>query len=317
MKHVFLINPAAGKRDKSREYLAQIQGACAGLDYTVRISQQPGDITAWARQAAAAGQPVRLYACGGDGTLNETVNGAAGFPNAAVTHFPGGSGNDFIKIFSDTRPFFRLAALLNPEEADFDLIDCNGEYALNVCSLGLDARIGTDVAKYKRIPLVSGPGAYLLSALVNTAKGVTQPLRVELPDQRLEGRLTMVYVGNGRWYGGSFHPVPEADPCDGLLDVLLVQPVSRVKVVTVIGKYKTGQYARYPQLIRHLRTDRLEIFSPTPTAVNLDGELRRAESVSIRTAKTKLRFFYPRGLCWASGDRQTARFCASGKTAAL
>lgn len=317
MKHIFLINPAAGKRDKSREYLAQIQGACAGLDYTVRISQRPGDITAWARQAAAAGEPVRLYACGGDGTLNETVNGAAGFPNAAVTHFPGGSGNDFIKIFSDTRPFFQLAALLNPAEAAFDLIECNGEYALNVCSLGLDARIGTDVAKYKRLPLVSGAGAYLLSALVNTVKGVTQPLRVELPGYTLDGRLTMVYVGNGQWYGGSFHPVPEADPCDGLLDVLLVQPVSRLKVLTVIGKYKTGQYARYPQLIRHLRTDRLAIYSPEPAAVNLDGELRRAEAVHLRTAAARLRFFYPRGLTWTGTAGHAAPHRPGGKTALL
>ena len=56
----------------------------------------PGDCTRIARDAAKSGQPVRLYACGGDGTLNEVVNGAASHPNAAVTHYAGGSGNDFV-----------------------------------------------------------------------------------------------------------------------------------------------------------------------------------------------------------------------------
>ncbi len=72
-------------------------------------------------------KPVRLYACGGDGTLNEVVNGAAGHANAAVTHFPGGSGNDFIKIFSDPAAFRSLPRLLDAEEATFDLIRCNGQ----------------------------------------------------------------------------------------------------------------------------------------------------------------------------------------------
>lgn len=114
MKHLFLINPAAGKYDHTREFQAKIQDACAGLDYQIRISQQPGDCTRLARQAAESGQEVRIYACGGDGTLNETVAGVAGYANAAVTHFPGGSGNDFIKIFSDPAAFSDLSRLLTP-----------------------------------------------------------------------------------------------------------------------------------------------------------------------------------------------------------
>ena len=99
MRHVFLINPAAGKYDRTGEFTQTIRAACEGLDYEILVSRAPGDCTHIAQAAASSGEPVRLYACGGDGTLNEVVNGAAGHANAAVTHFPGGSGNDFIKIF--------------------------------------------------------------------------------------------------------------------------------------------------------------------------------------------------------------------------
>ena len=175
MRHLFLINPAAGKRDRTREYQARIAAACSNLEYEVLVSQKPGDLTAWSRRAAASGEELRLYACGGDGTLNEVVNGIAGFSNAAVTHFPGGSGNDFIKIFNDPALFSNLHALLDPKETEFDLISCNADYAINVCSLGLDARIGTEIARYKRLPLVTGTGAYALSALVNVVRGSTGP----------------------------------------------------------------------------------------------------------------------------------------------
>ncbi len=146
MRHLFLINPAAGKKDHTREFQAQIAAACSGLEYEVQVSRKPGDITALARQAAQSGEPLRIYACGGDGTLNEVINGVVGFPHVAITHFPGGSGNDFIKIFCDTAPFFQLETLLDPAEAEFDLISCNDDYALNVCSLGLDARIAAEAS---------------------------------------------------------------------------------------------------------------------------------------------------------------------------
>lgn len=298
MKHLFLINPAAGKYDHTREFQAKIQDACAGLDYQIRISQQPGDCTRLARQAAESGQEVRIYACGGDGTLNETVAGVAGYANAAVTHFPGGSGNDFIKIFSDPAAFSDLSRLLTPQESLFDLIECNSEPVLNICSMGLDARIGTQMAAYKRLPLISGSGAYLLSALVNTIRGVHEFYRVEVDGQVIEGQQTMICVCNGRWYGGGFQPVPDADPADGLLDVLLVKGVSRLAVMKLIGPYKAGHYARYPQLIRHIRTDRLRITCQRENPVNLDGELRMAQTVEIRLSPHKLRFFYPKELVW-------------------
>lgn len=300
MIHLFIINPAAGSRDRTADYTAKIEEICEarGITYRIEVSTAPGDCARIARKAAESGEEYRIYACGGDGTLNEVASGAAGFDNVAVTVFSGGSGNDFVKIFSDPQAFFDLEKLLDCEETTFDLIRCNDDYSLNICSVGLDARIGTDVSNYKRLPLLHGFKAYVASTVVNVIKGISEHYVVKIGDETVDARQTMICICNGRFYGGGFNPVPEADPADGLLDVLLVKHVSRLQVPTVIGKYKNGRYKELPKLIRHFKTDRLEILCDKPTVINLDGELRRAETVNIRIADEKLRFFYPKGLTY-------------------
>lgn len=300
MEHLFIINPAAGKYDKTEEYTKAIDAACGGkgLSYRIAVSGSPGDCTRIAREAAATGEDLHIYACGGDGTLNEIIAGAADYPNAAVTNYTGGSGNDFVKMFRQPDAFRDLNRLLDWEEAEFDVIDCNGDRAVNVCSVGLDARIGTQMAQYKRLPFVSGSGAYILSTLVNLLKGIADHYIVEVGGERIDGALTMICVANGRYYGGGFNPVPEADPADGMLDVLLVKKVNLIQVAAVIGKYKKGLYAQLPKLVRHIRTDHVRIICDKVTSVNLDGELRNAKIIDFRLTGQKIRFFYPRGLDW-------------------
>ena len=304
MKHLFIINPAAGSRDRTEYYSRKIREVCGprGLDYEIRVSEAPGCCTRLAREAAQSGEEYRIYACGGDGTLNEVAAGAAGYPNASVTVFSGGSGNDFVKLFDDPRAFFDLERLLDCEEAEFDMIRCNGDLALNICSVGLDARIGTDVANYKRLPLLHGFRAYALSTVVNLFRGIAEHYVVEVNGETVDQEFTFVCVCNGRFYGGGFNPVPEADPTDGELDVLLVKKVSLLQVPAVIGKYKDGRYKELPHLVRHLKTKSLRILCDKPTPVNLDGELRTAGEVTMEVAEEKIRFFYPRGLTFASKE---------------
>lgn len=300
MKHLFIINPAAGSRDRSDTYRKQIEEVCQlhELDYRIEISAAPGNCAEIARQAAQSGEEYRIYACGGDGTLNEVAAGVAGYDNVAVTMFCCGSGNDFVKIFDDTAPFRDLEQLLDCKEAKFDLVRCNGDISLNICSVGLDARIGTDVSNYKRIPLLSGFRAYVASTLINVIRGISEHYVVQINGEEFDSEYTMICACNGRFYGGGFNPVPEADPADGLLDVLLVEKVSRLQVAQVIGKYKNGQYQKLPKLVRHFKTDKLRIICDQPTSVNLDGELRTAQVVDISIAQEKLRFFYPAQLSW-------------------
>ena len=307
MKHIFIINPAAGSRDRTADYTEKIHTACheRNLDYRIEVSSAPGECFRLAREAAESGENVRIYACGGDGTLNEVAAGAAGFPNAAVTAFSGGSGNDFTKLFHDPEAFFDLERLLDAEEATFDLIRCNDDIALNICSVGLDARIGTDVASYKRLPLLHGFRAYVASTVVNVVKGIAEHYVVEIDGEVIDGRKTMICVCNGRFYGGGFNPVPEADPADGLLDVLVVEEVSRMQVPGVVGKYKAGRYKELPHLVRHFRTQSITIHCDKETPINLDGELRLAKTATFSVAEEKLRFFYPKGLVWRLKEEAT------------
>ena len=300
MKHLFIINPAAGNRDRSEAYRRQIERICGekGLDYEIRISEAPGHCTEIARQAAQTGEEYRIYACGGDGTLNEVVCGVAGYDNVAVTAYVGGSGNDFVKIFNETEPFKDLEQLLDCREATFDLVRCNEDVSLNICSVGLDARIGTDVSRYKRLPLLSGFRAYAVSTLINVIKGIAEHYVVEVNGETVDGEMTFICVCNGRYYGGGFNPIPEADPSDGMLDVLLVDKVSRAQVPLVIGKYKDGRYKELSHLARYIKTDSVKITCDHPTPVNLDGEVRMAKTVEFSVAKEKIRFFYPKGLKW-------------------
>ena len=300
MKHLFIINPAAGSRDHTKQYTEAIRSSCGarGLDYRIEVSQGPGECRRIAREAAETGEDCRIYACGGDGTLNEVAAGAAGFANAAVTAYSGGSGNDFVRLFDEPAAFSDLERLLDAEETAFDMIRCNDDYSLNICSVGLDARIGTDVARYKRLPLLQGFRAYAASTVVNVIRGIAEHYVIDICGETIDAEQTMVCVCNGRFYGGGFNPVPEADPTDGILDVLLVKKVGRLQVPAVIGKYKNGRYRDCHGLIRHFRTDRLKIICDKPTPINLDGELRVASTVEISVAKEQVRFFYPRGLSW-------------------
>lgn len=300
MKHLFIINPAAGSRNRTEEASAVIHKVCRArnLCYEVRVSTAPGECARIAKEACETGEELRLYACGGDGTLNEVASAAAGYENAAVTVFSGGSGNDFVKLFDEPKAFFDLNRLMDAEEVTFDMIDCNGDLALNICSVGLDARIGTDVSNYKRIPLLQGFRAYAASTVVNLFRGISEHYVVELNGEVFDGEQTFICVCNGRFYGGGFNPVPEADPTDGLLDVLLVEKVTLAQVPVVIGKYKNGRYRELPHLVRHFRTGSLTIRCDKPTAINLDGELRRGQTIEMKLSDKKLRFFYPKGLQW-------------------
>ena len=121
---------------------------------------------------------------------------------------------------------------------------------------------------------------------------------MEIDGERLDDQFTLLCVCNGRHYGGDFHPVPDADPADGILDVLVVKKVSRLQLASVIGKYKAGLYPQLPHLVRHLRTKSVKITCDKVTPINLDGEMRLGQQIVMEVAQEKLRFFYPKGLSW-------------------
>ena len=307
MKHIFILNPAAGKSDQTPRFTQDIERICGarGLDYEICVSKARGDCKALARRAAESGQEVRLYACGGDGTLNECVNGAVGHANVAVTHFPCGTGNDFIKMFGEEKErFFDLAELVRGEVRPLDVMECCGRYAINICSVGIDARIGTEVHQYH--------DSYVLSAVANLFKGIAQPLTVRGCGMEYSGGTSLICACNGRFYGGGFNPIPDSMPDNGKLEFLVVRDVSRLTFIRLVGKYAKGRYRELANLITHLEGDHLEIDSETELVVNVDGEALWSKHVNFDLIPGGVNFLVPANMAFfhpeTAGGHETREF---------
>ncbi len=301
MKHVFIINPAAGKSD-SRQRVYQMAEALRrrhGLDVECMLTKSKGHATALTRGLAAAGGEVRFYACGGDGTVNEVANGAAGFANAAMTAVPIGTGNDFLKNFgADAALFSDPENLWNGETQALDLIECNGRLCLTIACSGVDARIAQDVHRYAASPLLGGKGSYVASLIANFLfKGIASHWTLTLGDETPDERdFALVAVCNGRYYGGGFMPVAEARMTDGVLNTLVVKKVTRAQFLRFLGSYGKGEWEKFPHLAACYTVPRVRIRSERADIVTcLDGECAVSDDVTLRLAEKKLNFFGPPG----------------------
>ena len=222
------------------------------------------------------------------------VNAAAGCPTAAVTNVPVGTGNDFLRIFGPEgrRKFIDLAALREGPQAEFDLMDCNGLLGINTVCAGIDARVADDVGRFKRLPGVSGTGAYVLSLANQVSKGLTQPMRVDMGPIHYEGPTTILCVCNGRYYGGGFYPVPEAMPDDGVLDMLLIGRLTGPQFAKYVGKYATGKYRECPpSLVRSYHGEEVTFSSEEELVAVVDGESLRGHGFTVRRSERKIRSF--------------------------
>ena len=299
MKHLFIVNPTAGGKDKSITVSRAVRAAFQNRDgeYEVYITKAPMDAADKIRAEAAVCKHLRVYACGGDGTFNECVCGAALLENVAVAPFPTGTGNDFCRMFGEEKDLFRdLDALLDGSEHPIDLIDCNGRMSANICSVGIDARIGTEVHKYTGLPLIGGAGAYVVSAIVNILKGVNRPMKVRAGEFVSEGEHALLCACNGRFYGGGFNPSRNARPDDGELDIFVVPGVSLFTLATHIGQYAAGKADKYPKIIKHFTGDSLHIEFGEESVINIDGEAMYAKTVDMKLLPGALNLIVPKGM---------------------
>ena len=305
MRHVFIINPVAGPRNSAGNLLDRVERTFPAGDFEAYTTQGAGDAKRLALRALERGDPVRLYACGGDGTLNEVVNAAAGKDWAAVTNVPMGTGNDFLRLYGKEgrRKFADVALLKDGPQAALDLIDCNGFLGLDVVCVGVDARVAADVHRFKRLPVVGKKGAYILSLIATVLKGITQPMRVEMGPVYHEGPTALVCVCNGQYYGGGFRPVPEARPDDGVLDILLVGDVSLLQFGRCVGKYAAGRYKECPELVRDWHGDRVCVSAGEELVAVVDGEVLRSNTFTIGLSGRKVNFFRPAGVEYEVEER--------------
>ena len=131
MKHVFVINPAAGKENSYETIKAALEALETHVDYELYVTQGVGDATTYIKNYCETyAEPVRFYACGGDGTLNEVVSGVVNYPNASLGCYPCGSGNDFVKYYGGKEHFLDVRALIEADEEYVDLMRVGDRYAL-------------------------------------------------------------------------------------------------------------------------------------------------------------------------------------------
>ena len=306
MKHLFIVNPKAGSQDRTVEVEARVKEAFLYRDepYEIYLTKAPLDAAEKVRTEAEKGEPLRVYACGGDGTFNECFCGAVNHDNVAVCPFPLGTGNDFCRAFGEDRELFRdLYALLDGTEELVDVIDCNGRYSANICSVGIDARIGTSVHDYSSIPLCDGPIGYVVSLVANVIKGISTKMKISCGDFQAEGKHALVCACNGRFYGGGFNPSLDASINDGLLEILVVKDVSLPRLALLLGKYASGHADDLPRYITHLRGTEITIELEKPDVINIDGEAITADRIHIQLLPKAAKIIVPRGCRHFPGTR--------------
>lgn len=301
MKHCFVINPAAGKGKLQKALESAVTRACTEADenYSVYYTQSKADCERYVRERCAEGDEIRIYACGGDGTLCDVVNGAAGFENAEVGLIPIGTGNDFVRNFTFKEKFMDIAAQLRGHICPIDLIKYNGRYLINMLNTGFDCEVVRQVAQIKKNPLVPGGLAYLCGVVKVLVKKPGVSMRVSVDGGELQDKsLLLTCVGNGEFCGGGFRSEPYASLSDGLMDVSFVFNLTRRKFLRILSFYKNGKYlsrADADELAEYVRCSQLDIEFPAKQTVSVDGELEEVERLSLRVVRGAVRFCLPEG----------------------
>lgn len=313
MLTLFLLNPTAGKADCTRALPRQIDAAAAraGLamgEYTIRITAHAGHArelaNAAARQARQAGEQLRIYTAGGDGTFNEALTGVYGFENAAVGCLPYGSGNDFLRTFGTKAEFLDLDAQLAGGPVAIDLMQTSLGLSATICAAGLDAQVAYGIPEFRRIPLCGGEAAYALSIVEQLCGHIGRRVEYTIDGETLTVDCLMCAVCNGRTYGGGFRAAPEAQPDDGWLDVYIIRKVSRLTIAKLLGMYKNGGHFRNGQLVRaaepyfiYRRAKQVSLRAVDgrgPIVATADGECVPKEQITVQVQPLAGRILLPK-----------------------
>lgn len=295
MKHIFVVNPVSGKGKESKAFIPEIEKYIAEnkLDAEIYITKESRDGLNYVEEIAKKGEEVRFYSCGGDGTLYEVVNGCYKYPNCQVANIPLGSGNDFCRLFGKNT---NIDDHVNGVPMKLDLIETDGQVAINECAMGLDSEICIRQISYKKIPLVNGELAYTLAALGCLAQGKTKnEFRITIDDTEVfEDKYLFCYIGNSRWYGGGYQAAPKAMPNDGFIDCVMVRcDRSPIRLLPLISVYKNGEHLDL-DITTMRRCKKVKVESRNPAAVNVDGECDYVTEREFKLLEKAITFVVPK-----------------------
>lgn len=274
MKHIFIINPNAGKGKAFETVMPKIKAATAekNVEYQVYVSSSQQDTKDYCKKICESGQHVRIYACGGDGTIYDIVNSIYGYDNIEFAAIPLGSGNDFIRLFGTKEQFADVGAQIDGTAIKIDAIKCGDKIAVNQCSMGFDAEVCSKQADFKKIPWLTGESAYTASLLYCLKSKTANRFTVTIDDgEPMTDDFIFAFCGNSRFYGGGYQAAPYAVPDDGLLDFSIVRSMKITRLLTQIGNYKKGRHFKWPETT-YVRGKKMTVHSDNPASVNVDGE---------------------------------------------
>ena len=298
IKTVFLVNPAAENGAAGRRWpeLAH-EAASLGLQGDTRFSERPGHLTELAREAAADAD--LLVAVGGDGTVNEVVNGIAGL-DVELALIPRGTGGDFVRTFGIPRKLDRAVEVaLRGRTRVIDLgrgryRSWAGEdeesYFANIASAGMSGAIAKRTNETSKA--LGGKVSYAWATVAVFSRWRSDEVRVRVDGTEQAGRMHDVIVANGRYLGGGMKMVPEAEPDDGLLDVLLIGDLTKRDLLLTMPKTYRGKHLPHPKATL-LRGTTVEIDAPEPLPVELDGEQPGTTPVRFEIVPRALRLRVP------------------------
>ena len=298
MKHIFIVNPAAGSGSVPRIVRDRVGGR---PDCEIYETRGQGDATAFIRSRSAEnpGEQLCFVACGGDGTINEVASGAALNPNVCMTVLPLGSGNDFVKAFGGAERFLDLEALLNARPQPIDILRVGDRWAVNAFHFGLDAAVAKTMIDVKNKPILGGKRAYPTGVVKALVCDMRTWCRMEVDGEAFhEGDMLLCTVANGQYVGGSYRCAPRSLQNDGLAEVCLVKPVSRLRFLTLMNAYKAGSHLddpRFDRVVFYRRGKVIDVCGKPGFMVSLDGEIVQGESFRVEVVPGGLQFCVPGG----------------------
>ena len=299
---VFLVNPASANGSTGRRWpeLAR-RAAAAGLEGATLFSERQGHLAELAREAALDGAEL-LVVVGGDGSVNEVANGLAGLgrqPEIAIV--PRGTGWDFSRTFGIPRKIddavqialegdVRTIDLGRASYRAWDGSDATASFA-NVASAGMSGAIAKRANETTKA--LGGKASYLWATFAVFSGWEATEIEVAVDGERRAGPMFDVVVANGRFFGGGLEICPEAEPDDGLFDVLTIGDVTKRDLVQTMPKMYRGTHLPHPKA-ELLRGSSVTVTSETPLPIELDGEQPGTTPVTFEVAGA-LRLRVPRG----------------------
>jgi YegS/Rv2252/BmrU family lipid kinase len=285
------------------EFCLQVESAAAerGVRAGVYFTRGPRDAWNYVRDlcarsdSAAAG--LRFYACGGDGTLNEVVNGvmSAG-GKAAVGFMPQGTGNDFINNFPRETGFMNIAAQMAGTPRSIDLLRAGDRYVINMCNAGFDAEVARRMEKIKTATPLRGSTLYTLALARCLFAGTGINLDLSIDRAVYSGRFLLLLAADGVSYGGGYFGAPQARIDDGYMDCCLVKHLSRPAMAALVPFFKQGRHVEMPlfrRVLTYVRARTMTFRSPRDVTLSLDGEIERVRSLTVSVAPRAISFLVP------------------------